>query len=79
MKKMTVKAGKITEVQGAAPPRLAYTTEEASAMLGVHPVTLQRLVRRGLLHPARATRNFLFPSGELDRFLRDNSVTQEVR
>jgi hypothetical protein len=38
---------------------------------GVSPVTLHRLVRRGLIKPCRATRHLLFPVAELSRFLRD--------
>jgi hypothetical protein len=36
---------------------------------GMSPVTVRRLVARGLLRPNRATRHLLFARAELDRFL----------
>lgn len=60
--------------QPSAGTRLAYTAAEAASMLGdLNVVTIHRLVRRGLLNPSRATRNFIFPAWELERFLRDNT------
>ena len=55
-------------------PRLAYTAAESAALLGYeNVVTIHRLVKRGLLHPSRATRNFIFPAWELERFLHENT------
>lgn len=56
-----------------AKPRLAYTRTEAAEILGVTPVTIDRLTRRGLLKPSRATRRPLYPTWELERFLRDTT------
>jgi hypothetical protein len=42
-------------------------------VLGISPISLDRLVKRGLVHPSRATRRPLFPIWELERFLRDTS------
>lgn len=54
-------------------PRLALTALETADALGYDSVvTIHRLVKRGLLHPSRATRNFVFPVWEIERFLRDN-------
>lgn len=49
--------------------RLAYTTEEAAAALGIKPTTIWRLCKRGLLNPNRATRRPLFAVSEIERFL----------
>lgn len=53
--------------------RLAYTRVEAAEVLGVTPVTVDRLAKRGLLRPSRATRRPLYPHWELERFLRETS------
>lgn len=52
-------------------PKLALTREEAGAALGVHPNTIDRLAKRGLLHPSRATRRPLYPVWEIERFLKE--------
>jgi hypothetical protein len=49
--------------------RLALTTEETAAALGVKPTTIWRLCKRGLLNPNRATRRPLFAVSEIERFL----------
>jgi len=54
-------------------PRLAYSRTEAGKILGVAPVTIDRLAKRGLLHPSRATRRPLYPLWELERFLRETA------
>ncbi len=62
-----------------APPaslrRLAFTRVEAAKMLGIAPITIDRLTKRGLLKPSRATRRPLYPESELLRFLKDTSST----
>jgi predicted site-specific integrase-resolvase len=57
-------------------PRLALTRVEAADALNISPATLDRLVKRGLLRPARAVRRPLFSIAELERFLRE--TTSEV-
>ena len=54
-------------------PRLAYGRVEAAEILGVDPATVDRLAKRGLLRPSRATRRPLYPMWELERFLRETS------
>ena len=54
-------------------PRLSYTRVEAAEILGVKPITVDRLAKRGLLRPSRATRRPLYPLWELERFLRETS------
>jgi excisionase family DNA binding protein len=48
----------------------ALKTKEAAQYLRLQPVTLRRLVQRGLLKANRATRHMLFSREELERFLR---------
>jgi len=54
-------------------PKLAYSRNEAAKALGVSPATIDRLTKRGLLHPSRATRRPLYPYWEIERFLRETS------
>jgi DNA-binding transcriptional MerR regulator len=49
--------------------RLAFTRTEAAQKLGVSPITVDRLTKRGLLRPSRATRRPLYSEAELIRFL----------
>ncbi len=49
--------------------RLAYTRCEVAAMIGVTPITVDRLTKRGLLRPNRSTRRPLFALSEIERFL----------
>jgi DNA-binding transcriptional MerR regulator len=54
-------------------PKLALTRVEAAEAIGVTPVTIDRLAKRGLLVPSRATRRPLYPVWEIERFLRETS------
>ena len=58
--------------------RLALSRVEAGKALGVSVITIDRLVKRGLLRPSRATRRPLFPIWELERFLRETSMQIEL-
>jgi hypothetical protein len=49
--------------------RGALKLKPAARYLSVAPITLRRLIARGLVKPNRATRHLLFPVAELDRFL----------
>jgi excisionase family DNA binding protein len=55
---------------GSTIQRRAYKISEAAAALGVSPVTIRRLIDRGLLKPTRVLRHVLIPTEELDRLLR---------
>jgi len=55
------------------PPKLALTREETGECLGLSPITVDRLTKRGLLRPSRATRRPLYPVWEIERFLRETS------
>lgn len=52
---------------------LALSREEAARALGVCAATVDRLTRRGLLRPSRATRRPLYPVWEVERFLRESA------
>jgi hypothetical protein len=54
-------------------PKLALTREEAAKAIGQSAVTIDRLTKRGLLNPSRATRRPVYPVWEIERFLRDTS------
>ena len=54
-------------------PKLALTRIEAAQALGVRPITVDRLAKRGLLRPSRATRRPLYSLKEIERFLRETS------
>ena len=50
--------------------RLALNRVETAAVLGLRkPITVDRLVQRGLLKPSKASRRPLFPIAEIQRFL----------
>ena len=51
------------------PEKLALNLKEASHALSLSPVTVKRLVRRGLLKPCKAVRHLIFSRRELERFL----------
>ena len=57
-------------------PKLALTRVEAAEALGITPVTIDRLAKRGLLIPSRATRRPLYPVWEIERFLRETSFSE---
>jgi hypothetical protein len=54
---------------GINPPKLALTRAEAAEAIGVSAVTIDRLTKRGLLRPSRATRRPLYAVKEIERFL----------
>ena len=51
--------------------RLSYTRTEVAKMLGITPVTIDRLTKRKLLRPNRATRRPLYSHAEIERFLKE--------
>ena len=53
--------------------KLALTRVEAADAISVSPATLDRLVRRGLIRPSRATGRPLFAIEEIERFLRETA------
>lgn len=55
-------------------PKLALTRAEAAKAIGQSAVTIDRLTKRGLLHPSRAIRRPIYPVWEIERFLRETST-----
>lgn len=55
-------------------PKLALTREEAADALGISVVTVDRLTKRDLLRPSRATRRPLYSIAEIERFLKDTTL-----
>jgi hypothetical protein len=47
----------------------AFKLKGAAAYLGISPISVHRLVQRGLLKPNRALRHLLFSKAQLDEFL----------
>jgi excisionase family DNA binding protein len=47
----------------------ALKIKDAAKYLGVSPISVRRLIKRGLIKPNRALRHILIPVGELERFL----------
>jgi len=62
----------------AAGPRCAYTRTEVAGLLGLSPATVDRLTKRGLLRPSRATRRPMYPVAEIERFLRETTTAVEL-
>lgn len=50
-----------------------FKRAEAATYLGVTAVTIDRLTKRGLLHPSRALRHPIYSRDDLDRFLEETS------
>ena len=53
--------------------KLAVTAERAAEMISVSRSTFDRLVKRGLIHPVKATRKPIYAITELQRFLDETS------
>ncbi len=54
--------------------KLAFTRVEAAKAIGQSPATIDRLTKRGLLNPSRATRRPVYSVAELQRFLRETTA-----
>jgi hypothetical protein len=55
--------------------KLALSRTEAAQAIGQSAVTVDRLTKRGLLRPCRATRRPVYPIWEIERFLRETTST----
>lgn len=53
--------------------RLAFSRVETAEILGISAPSVDRLTKRGLLRPSRATRRPLYSKAEIERFLRETS------
>lgn len=65
-----VKHDQRIQEQSEAIPRRAYKIAEAAESLGVKPITVRRLIERGLLKPCRALRHPLIPIEQIEELLR---------
>ena len=54
--------------------RLALTRDEAARALGISVSQIDKLTKRGLLRPSRATRRPLYSIKEIERFLNETTV-----
>lgn len=63
----------IQDSSGAPRFKLALSRVEAADALGISAVTIDRLTKRGLLRPSRATRRPLYAVSEIERFLRETT------
>lgn len=64
----------IPDVERSAQTKLALTRQETAEAIGQSTVTVDRLTKRGLLRPSRATRRPVYPIWEIERFLRETST-----
>ena len=65
----------VTQSVSSSPelPKIGYNKVEAGKILGMSPMTVDRLVARGLLSPSRGTRRPMFTMEELERYMRETS------
>jgi len=67
-----------TQSTGTAIPmtveKKGFKRAEAAIYLGISPITIDRLTKRGLLHPSRALRHPIYSKDDLDRFLKDTTA-----
>jgi hypothetical protein len=69
-----VKETQGTKDAGRKVEPLALNRKQVAHAINSSPATVDRLVKRGLLCPSRATRRPLFAVTEIERFLRETSV-----
>ena len=50
-----------------------FKRAEAAIYLGITTVSIDRLTKRGLLHPSRALRHPIYSRDDLDRFLKETT------
>jgi hypothetical protein len=60
-------------VNRATVEKKGFKRAEAAFYLGVTPVSIDRLTKRGLLHPSRALRHPIYSRDDLDRFLKETT------
>ena len=75
IKDPTIESNSTTNRVEAQPrcEKKGYKRAEAATYLGISKVTIDRLTKRGLLHPSRALRHPIYSKDDLDRFLRETS------
>lgn len=60
----------------ASSAKLALSRAEAAQTLGISTVTLDRLTKRGLIYPSRATRRPMYWVREIERFLKETTSAE---
>jgi hypothetical protein len=67
-----------TQSTGTANPmtveKKGFKRAEAAIYLGISAITIDRLTKRGLLHPSRALRHPIYSKDDLDHFLKDTTA-----
>jgi excisionase family DNA binding protein len=58
----------VLERSGVVQPR-AFSIAQTATILGVSPISIRRLIARGLLRPNRSLRHLRIPESEITRFL----------
>jgi len=58
-------------------PKLALNRIETAQAISQSPATVDRLTKRGLLRPSRATRRPLYAIKEIERFLKATTLDAE--
>lgn len=61
--------GKIVLERSAVVQQRAFSIAQTATILGVSPVSIRRLIDRGLLRPNRTLRHLRIPESEITRFL----------
>ena len=61
-------------VNRATVEKKGFKRAEAAVYLGVTTVSIDRLTKRGLLHPSRALRHPIYSRDDLDRFLKETTA-----
>jgi DNA-binding transcriptional MerR regulator len=58
-----------------------FKRAEAAIYLGITTVSIDRLTKRGLLHPSRALRHPIYSRDDLDRFLKETAgiILKEIK
>lgn len=61
----------------ACVPKLALNRIETAQAIGQNPATVDRLTKRGLLRPSRATRRPVYSVKKIERFLQATTPAAE--
>ena len=64
-------------ISNGAVPKLALNRIETAQAIGQSAATVDRLTKRGLLRPSRATRRPIYAVKEIERFLKETTTPGE--
>lgn len=71
---LTINGVQETGANPSQAQRLVYSQGEVCVLLGVSPVTVWRLRRRGLLTQVPGIKRVVFAAGEVERFVRGEAA-----